>query len=253
MTNLVIRPRSYSPDLRRAAIALEHATWGPVGFLNYTAAHHNFYDDLLEEFADCQLCLVDPETDYPVAVACCVPVACSGPDELPAEGWDWMVERAAARRGGRANMLGALAISVPTVHRGKGHARTMIRALRDLSGRMGLDGLIAPVRPTRKDAHPLVPIGDYVNWVDDKGRIFDPWLRAHLSEGGRLVRPCERSMVVEEPLGFWETWAGRELEASGDFLIDGALVPISVDPTRRIGRYEEPNVWVAYGGGGSLH
>jgi len=239
--------------LKRAAIALEHATWGPIGFLNYTAAHHSFYDDLLEEFAAFQLCLVDSATNYPVAVACCVPVACSGPDELPAEGWDWLVERAASDRSRKANMLGALAISVPSVHRGKGYARMMIQALRALSERQGFDGLIAPVRPTRKDLHPLVPIHDYMTWTDDKGRIFDPWLRAHLSEGGRVVRACERSMVVEEPLGFWETWAGRRLDTTKDFILDGALVPISVDPDRQIGRYEEPNIWVAYGPGGAVH
>ena len=55
MTNLVIRSRNDGPDLKRAAIALEHATWGPIGFLNYTAAHHSFYDDLLEELAEYQL------------------------------------------------------------------------------------------------------------------------------------------------------------------------------------------------------
>ena len=53
-------------------------------------------------------------------------------------------------------------------------------------------------------------------------------------------------MVVEEHIAFWETWAGRSFETSGRYLVEGALVPISIDLDRQIGRYEEPNVWVAY-------
>ncbi len=48
------------------------------------------------------------------------------------EGWDWVVETA-ARPKGRRQMLGALAISVPVIHRSKGYARTMIRALMELA------------------------------------------------------------------------------------------------------------------------
>ena len=70
-----------------------------------------------------QLCLVDADTGYPVAVANSVPFACSGPDDLPAEGWDWVVETAARTKNTRLDMLGALAISVPAVHRSKGYAR----------------------------------------------------------------------------------------------------------------------------------
>jgi hypothetical protein len=92
-----------------------------------------------------------------------------------------------------------------------------------------------------------VPIDEYIGWKDESGRLFDPWLRAHLSQGARLVGPCDRSMVVEEHIAFWETWAGRRFEASGEYVVDGALVPISIDLERQVGRYEEPNVWVTYG------
>ncbi len=248
-SNLSLRSRADSPQLNRAAVAIEHATWSPIGFLNYTAAHHAYYDELLEHFADFQLCLVDEEADYPVAVASCVPVRCSGPDELPPEGWDWLVERGFEQRGAGANMLGALAISVPSIHRGKGYARTMIRALRDLADRQGYNGVIAPVRPTLKDRHQRVSIHDYITWTDERGRLFDPWLRAHTCEGGRVVRPCERSMVVRERLGFWETWTGRRIETTDEFTLEGGLVPVAVDAAQGIGLYEEPNVWVAYGAG----
>ena len=247
MEELVIRSRAFSDELKHAAIAVENTTWGKFGYLNYTRAHQEYYDNILETFADLQLCLVEVATDQPVALVNCVPVPCDGSlDALPAEGWDWLVETGATHRDERANVLGALAISVPNVHRGKGYATRMIRELRELCERRGFDAVVAPVRPTAKCDYPHVPIGEYIGWRDASGRLFDPWLRAHLSQGGRLVGPCERSMVVEQHIAFWETWAGRRFEASGDYVLDGALVPISIDLELQRGRYEEPNVWVTY-------
>lgn len=247
MGGLVVRSRAYSKELNHAAIELENDTWGSLGFLNYTRAHQEFYEKILDNFSDLQLCLVDEETELPVALANCVPASARGGSEgLPAEGWDWLVEAGATDSPAQANVLGALAISVPEIHRGKGYATRMIREMHDLSVRRGFDALVAPVRPTAKCKHPHVPIGEYIEWKDPEGRIYDPWLRSHLSSGGRLVGPCERSMVVEEHVAFWETWAGRPFEASGDYLLDGALVPVAIDLERETGRYEEPNVWVTY-------
>jgi len=242
---LVIRTRADSDALRKAAMSIEQAAWTELGYLNYTRAHFELYGDLLQKYADYQLCLVDEATNYPVAVANCVPIDCAGPDDLPPEGWDWLVETA-ARTDRPHKMLGALAISVPAIHRSKGYARRMIQALLDLAAEKGLDGLIAPVRPSAKARHPWDSIDDYVTWTDGRGRIYDPWLRSHISSGGILVGPCKRSMVVDEPLAFWETWAGRTFDRSGAYTLDGALVPVDIDLTRRMGRYEEPNVWVAY-------
>jgi GNAT superfamily N-acetyltransferase len=246
MGELVIRSRAYSDDLRRAAAVIEHAAWSPLAFLNYTKPHRENYDRLLEDLPEFQICLVDPESDYPVATANCVPIPKIDVNDLPAEGWDWLVETAAAGSSQAPRYLGALAISVPKIHRRKGYARMMIRAMRELAKRKGFDGLVAPVRPSAKSDHPYVSIGEYTEWKDQNGRVFDPWLRAHLSEGGRLVGPCEKSMVVEEHIAFWETWAGRRIERSGQYLLEGALTPIQIDLERQIGLYEEPNVWVEY-------
>ncbi len=244
--NLVIRSRADSPGLMKAARAIEQAAWNELGYLNYTRAHYEHYPELLEIYSDYQLCLVDEETDYPVAVANCVPFVCSSSDDLPPEGWDWVVESAARSRGGHANMLGALAISVPAVHRSKGYARLMIRCLIDLAERKGLRGLVAPVRPSAKVHHPWVPILEYINWIDESGRVYDPWLRSHLSAGGKLIGPCERSMVVHEPIAFWENWSKQKFEQSGAYALEGAIAPVEINLDRGTGTYEEPNVWVAY-------
>jgi GNAT superfamily N-acetyltransferase len=244
---LVIRSRAFSSELRDAAILAENAAWGRFGYLNFTKAHQEYYDSVLDRFADFQLCLVQVETNTPVALANCVPARWHGEfNDLPPEGWDWLLECGATHRSGRANVLGALAISVPPEHRGRGFATRMIDELRALSERQGFEAMLAPVRPTAKCNFPRVPIDEYIGWKDAGGRLFDPWLRCHLAHGGKLVRPCGRSMVVEQHIAFWETWAGRRLEMSGEYLLDGALVPISIDVERQVGRYEEPNVWVAY-------
>jgi hypothetical protein len=143
-------------------------------------------------------------------------------------------------------MLGALAVSVPAVHRSKGYARLMIRSLIDLAETKKLRGVVVPVRPTAKVRHPWVPIADYMAWTDESGRPYDPWLRSHLSVGGKLIGPCERSMVVHEHIAFWENWSEQRFEQSGAYALEGALAPVKIDLDRQTGIYEEPNVWVAY-------
>ncbi len=151
-----------------------------------------------------------------------------------------MVENAAVcQRQGGANMLGALAISVPAIYRSNGYARMMIKALLDLAQREGLGGLIAPVRPSLKSRHPDISIYDYITWTDATAARMIPGSAAILP-GGRLVRPCERSMVVHEHVGFWESWSRQKFETSGQYLLEGALVPIEIDLDRNFGRYKSP-------------
>jgi hypothetical protein len=243
---LAVRSRADAPHLKKASLAIEQAAWSGLGYLSYTRAHYEYYAELLDAYPEYQLCLVDEETDYPVAVASSVPFVCSGPEDLPQEGWDWVVETAARTKDMRPNMLGALAVSVPAVHRAKGYARIMIRSLLDLAARERLNGVVVPVRPTAKVRHPWVPIADYMRWTDESGLPYDPWLRSHASVGGRLVGPCERSMVVKEPIAFWENWSEERFERSGPYALEGALAPVKIDLDSQIGTYEEPNVWVAY-------
>ena len=107
----------------------------------------------------------------------------------------------------------------------------MIRALLQLAESKGLDGVVVPVRPSVKAMHP---------------QPYDPWLRSHYSVGGKLIGPCERSMVVHEPVAFWENWAKKRFERSGAYALEGALAPVRIDLDSQSGTYE-PNVWVSYG------
>src|SRR3546814_6942905 len=86
------------------------------------------------------------------------------------------------------NVLCGIAISVSSTWRGKGIARIMIEAMRDLCVEKGLQRLILPVRPSGKHRFPKVAIDDYIGWTDDKGRIFDPRSEEHTSELQSLMR-----------------------------------------------------------------
>ena len=65
--NLIVRSRADAPHLKKAALAIEQAAWSHLGYLSYSRAHYDYYAELLDAYPEYQLCLVDNETDYPVA------------------------------------------------------------------------------------------------------------------------------------------------------------------------------------------
>jgi len=234
------------PEFFDASVELEDETWEDLSFLDYTPAHYAYYDTLLERFPEYHLCMVDVETRELIATGMCVPLRVAPGSTLPREGWDWLVNTAESQDSKDANTIGALSISVPKKHRDKGLARDMIDTMRSLAAMKGFARVIAPVRPSAKCEHPFVPMEQYVDWVDDRGRIFDPWLRSHVAVGGDVVGVCDRSMVVEQPIDFWKPWVGSHLAQSGNVPVKGALVPVEVDVATGMGRYVEPNVWVSH-------
>jgi hypothetical protein len=246
MEQFAIKSRADSVELAKAAAVVEQVAWKELGFLNFTRSQAA-YEALLDFHADFQLCLVNVETGYVVAGSNSIPLFLDDLDDLDPNGWDWVVERAYETRHMKPNVMAGLTMSVPGVHRSNGFARIMIGAMKALAESRGLAGPIMPVRPSLKNRHPDVPIKDYLGWVDEQGRPYDPWLRSHMSMGGTIVGPCEQSMVVEEPIGFWEAWTNRHYDRSGAFEFSGGLVPVQIDVARGIGRYAEPNVWFRYG------
>ena len=234
------------PDFLEASVELENETWDRLSFLDFTAAHHAHYDKLLERFADCRLCMIERETGEMVATGMCVPLRVADDTALPREGWDWIVDTAHTQDGKGANVIGALSISVPERHRHRGFARDMINTMRALAVDKKCWGVIAPVRPSAKCEHPFVAMDDYVSWTDGHGRIFDPWLRSHVAVGGKIVGVCDRSMVVEQPIEFWQSWTEKSLDSDGDVPFEGALSPLQVDRGTGVGRYVEANVWVTH-------
>lgn len=231
------------PDLFDTCVAIEDEAWDALGFLDYTPAHHAHYNELLALFPDFHLCMLDTTTGDVVATGMCVPLCISVDQPLPDEGWDWVVNTACEQGGKQSNAIGALSISVPASLRHRGLARDLINTMRALAGLNTFRQVIAPVRPSEKCRHPFVAMREYIEWRDERGRIFDPWLRSHVSVGGRVEGVCDHSMVVEQPLEFWKRWIG-DLDRDGPTSLAGALAPLVVEGG--VGRYVEPNVWVRH-------
>jgi hypothetical protein len=118
--------------------------------------------------------------------------------------------------------------------------------MRGLAARHGLARFVAPVRPTMKARYPLTPMARYVQWRRSDGLPFDPWLRVHTRLGAELLGVCDRSMVVNGTVDEWEDWTGMTFPDSGSYVIDGALVPVTINRETGHGEYIEPNVWMRH-------
>ncbi|WP_156678481.1 transferase [Sphingomonas profundi] len=197
----------------------------------------------MEQYPDYQVAVVDRKRDYVVATGNLIPLHHDDPTDLPDGGWDWALEQAARTVGVAPNMVVGLSVSVPDAHRNRGLARLVLGAMRNIVASKGLGTPYLPVRPTMREQHLDVDIADYAAWRRNDGKLFDPWLRAHESVGGRMMGICHSSMVIDKPVGFWEAWSGQVYEASGDYPIAGGLAPVAIDLARGIGTYIEPNVW----------
>lgn len=68
----------------------------------------------------------------------------------------------------------------------------------------GLSVLIAPVRPSWKERHPLTPIERYagVRRPED-GLPFDPWMRVHERLGAEVLKPEPESLRITGTVAEW--------------------------------------------------
>jgi hypothetical protein len=53
-------------------------------------------------------------------------------------------------------------------------------------------------------------------------------------------------MYIPGKIEDWEEWTNMKIPGSGEYVVDGALVPVKVDSIKNIGEYVEPNVWMSY-------
>ena len=199
-----------------------------------------------------QFCLIAydaAEPDRAVARAYCVPFSWDGDPsrgELPGDGWDGVIRRAAIDRqlGRKANLVSALEITVSTTHQRAGLSALMLDEMRRRTAEAGFGDLVAPVRPSAKHLAPDESIHDYARRVRPDGLPEDPWLRVHARAGGRIVGVSTHAMAVTGTLEQWRGWTGLPFDASGPVLVPGALVPVHCSVEHDYAVYVEPNVWV---------
>ena len=203
--------------------------------------------DCYEHVPDFQFVLVPEGGGEAMAIGNSIPLAWKGrPEELPEDGWDWALRRGIEDldAGREARILCALQIVVFDEYRSSGISGEVVAAMKGLGAQAGLQGMIAPVRPSRKAEFPREDIEDYIRRKDAQGLPFDPWLRVHCRLGARIIRPCRNSMRISGTVAEWESWTGMSFPESGSYEVPGALVPVQIDRERDLGLYIEPNVWM---------
>jgi GNAT superfamily N-acetyltransferase len=211
-------------------------------FLGHGVVALGHWGKLREQLPELQLVLWDEERDAVVGHARTLPAREA--EGLPG-GIDDMLETWFGE-GARPepDVLSAMVAVVDRGRRGGGLSRLLIEGMRDLARREGFRSLIAPVRPTWKDRYPLTPLKRYVRWTREDGLPFDPWIRVHARLGAELLEVCPASMRVEGTREEWQAWTGMAFPDDGEYVVPGALVPVSFEGGR--GVYVEPNVWMRH-------
>jgi GNAT superfamily N-acetyltransferase len=186
--------------------------------------------------------------DRVIASCFAIPFYWQGSKEDLPEGWDKVIEKGFADRenGISANALSLLAITVSPEHQGRGISKLILHKVQDYVNKYQLQYLVAPVRPVLKQFYPLAPIFEYAEWKTKEGKIFDPWLRVHLSMGASLVKFAPQSLTIEGSIADWENWTGMKFPASGDYVIPGALSTVAVSVEKNKATYYQPNIWLQH-------
>jgi len=234
-------------DYRKQAGEIAEISW-PLFMLQDPVAGEHWHE-LFDRFEEYQFALLDIESNHMAAMANSVPFYWDQPlEELPEGGWDWVFVKAVEdhKKGIVPNIQSAIQINIHPEYQSRGLSPMMINAMREIGKSKGFQDLVAPVRPNQKNQYPLISIDDYIQWTNSEGLPFDAWLRVHARAGARIIKPCHEAMKITGTLTNWEEWTGLKFPQSGQYIIPGALNPITVDHEKDEGIYIEPNVWMQH-------
>jgi GNAT superfamily N-acetyltransferase len=209
-------------------------------FMHHDPIANEYFGRVRDEFPQFQLVLLDG--DEVVAHGDTAPVAWDGTPHP--RGVDWAL--ATAFSGAEPTTLCALQVVITPEAQGRGLSTGIVREMASLASDAGLDALIAPVRPSLKHRYPLTPIERYVRWRRADGLLLDPWLRVHERLGAEVLAVAPESMRIPGTVAQWEEWTGMAFPDGGDYVVEGALVPVHIDRDRDEGLYVEPNVWMKH-------
>jgi GNAT superfamily N-acetyltransferase len=243
----VITPSTH-PEYRNLVRGLTKIVW-PEFMLHDAVANENWHE-LLDRFAEYQFALYDAINNRVAGMGNSFPLRWDDAlKNLPEQGWDWAFSEAVRnhKQGIAANMHCAIQIVIHPNYQGQGLSAPMIEAVRVVTKSRGLQSLIIPLRPSEKSKYPLISLDDYIKWKTSNGSNFDPWLRAHMRAGARVIKVCHESKTIRGGHADWERWTKMKFPQSGRYIIPGALNPIEVDIEEDEGIYIEPNVWVVHG------
>jgi hypothetical protein len=168
-------------------------------------------------------------------------------NELPDEGWDWMLKKGVTDYEKRIepNTLGGLQIIVTKLNLGNGYSKTLISEAKRIVKEMGFEHFIIPIRPTFKNLYPNMAMREYID-LKEGGKIYDPWIRTHVKGGAEIINVCSKAMYIDGNVNFWEDLLKYKIEKSGAYIVAGALNPVNINIETNNGTYYEDNVWIFY-------
>ena len=248
MTEFAVVTLDHRPDLIDSADKLVSETGAWPEFMLHDAVAAKYFWRLYDTFPAYQLALLDDRGEI-VGMGNTIPVTWDGSVAgLPDEGWDAILERGITNHQSNIppNCVAAIQAVVTPEYMGRGVSKQIIKAMRGLVVQLGLNQLIAPVRPNLKHVYPLTTMEHYIEWKHTDGSLFDPWLRTHVRMGARMLKVCPRSMTITGSVAAWEDWTDMRFPDSGLYIIRGALSPITIDREADKGTYIEPNVWMLH-------
>jgi hypothetical protein len=211
-------------------------------YLNESEIIKKYWRKLYQIYPQYQF-LLKENSEY-MGLANVFPISWDGSiDGLP-EGFDDAIKKV-LRTSDTVNALCALAIVVRKKFSGRDLSSIILKHVKKIGLVNGFSNLIIPVRPTLKSKYPLIPMKMYMNW-ERSGLPFDPWLRTHVKNGGKILIEADSSTVVRGSVSDWQEWTGMYFGDSGDYIVDGALSPIMIDLQNDVGEYIEPNVWMLH-------
>jgi L-amino acid N-acyltransferase YncA len=243
---IVITPIDY-PDYQDRISQISEEIW-PEFMLKDPLAE-KYWGGLFDHFPEYQFAIFDKKSNTVVGRANSVPLFWDREiSDLPDEGWDWALTKSAMdfKNKQKANTLCAIEIGIVSEFQGKGLSSKFLQEMIALVKKHKLNNLIAPIRPSIKDKYPLTSIEAFIKWKNNKKLPFDPWLRVHVRSGGKILKPCKKSMSITGSVADWESWTNMKFPESGAYVVPGALIPIIIDIKKDEGLYLEPNVWVLH-------
>jgi GNAT superfamily N-acetyltransferase len=237
---------SERPELWDAIDGLSDEIWPEYNKHGHVLNH--YWGQLYDIFPEWQFVLFDPDDRTVLAEGNTIPLAWDGTDAGLGPGIDATVAAAFELRaaGGQATAVSALAAKVPPRHQGKGLAKVVLQAMSGLAAQAGLSHLVAPVRPTRKDRYPTIPIERYAHWTRPDGTPFDPWVRVHVQLGARIGPVIPHSLHITGTVAQWESWTELRFPETGDYVFPAGLAPVHIDRDADLGEYWEPNIWIIH-------
>lgn len=241
----IIHKLSEDPKFQPEFDRLHHEGWPE--FMQHDEKADLYWHLLMTVFSDFQILLGDHD-DNVFAVGNSIPISWDGTIEGLPSGWEGAFERGASgyKNGIKPNTLSALAIVIDPKFQGKGISNHVIHAVKNAARENDFNNFIVPLRPSLKNQYPLISIEKYIEWKNEAGFPFDPWLRTHCKIGAKILAIAPQSMIIKGTIAEWEQWTKMRFPETGAYTVPGALTPVQVDCENDIGQYIEPNIWVCH-------